>query len=238
MDLSPIEYECAGVSLTGYLAVPDVKREAAGVLVAHEAIGMNEHIKDRAYRLAKHGYVAFALDLYGATGFPRAESEARTTHLMETPGLLFDRTNAALEILAQQPIVDPQRMAAIGYCLGGVAALELARANAPIRCAIGFHPGFIRPKISPDGPINAKILLMSGADDPYASEELRAQVVAELSAKNADWQLHLFGGVGHTYTDPAIDALHLSGFRYDANADRRSWTMGLSLLKETLGDTS
>jgi dienelactone hydrolase len=235
VQLTPIEYDCAGVTLTGYLAVPNVGGPVPGVLVAHEATGMNDHVKTRAVELANRGYAAFALDLYGVTGFARSESEARTAHLMETPGLLLDRATAALRTLARQPTVDAERLGAIGFCLGGVTALELARAGAPIKCAIGFHPGLIRPTISPDGPITAKVLMMSGSDDPHAPEELRARFADEMSAKGADWQLHIFGGVGHTFTDPAIDALQIPGFGYDADADRRSWTMALSLLGETLG---
>ena len=234
MELTPIEYDCAGTVLTGYLAVPDVAGPTAGVLVAHEATGMNDHVKARASALARLGYTAFALDLYGTTGFPRAESGARTAHLMETPGLLLDRGTAALRTLARHPAVDAARIGAIGFCLGGIAALELARAGASIKCAIGFHPGLIRPTISPDGPITAKVLMMSGSDDPHAPEDLRARFAEEMAAKGADWQLHLFGGVGHTFTDPSIDALNIPGFGYDANADRRSWAMALSLLGETL----
>ncbi|MDV3128366.1 dienelactone hydrolase family protein [Mycobacterium sp. 21AC1] len=234
MELHSIEYDCAGTVLTGYLAVPDVVDPVAGVLVAHEATGMNDHVKSRARALAHQGYAAFALDLYGTTGFPRAEAEARTAHLMETPGLLLDRAMAALRTLEQQPAVDADRLGAIGFCLGGITALELARAGAQIKCAIGFHPGLVRPTISPDGPITAKVLMMSGSEDPHAPENLRARFADEMSAKGADWQLHLFGGVGHTFTDPMIDALNIPGFGYDANADHRSWTMALSLLSETL----
>jgi dienelactone hydrolase len=77
---------------------------------------------------------------------------------------------------------------------------------------------------------------MAGADDPHGPEELRAKLIAEMSAKGADRQLHLVGGVGHTFTDPSIGALHIPGFGYDANADRRSWAMALQLLAKTLND--
>jgi dienelactone hydrolase len=202
------------------------------VLVAHEAFGMNDHVKQVALRLAGLGYVAFALDLYGAAGFPLDEAKARHGDMMATPGLMFGRAKAALDALAAHPSVDESRLAAIGFCQGGIVALELARHQAPIRAAIGFHPGLQRPAGSPDGAIAAKVLMMLGDADPVVSEEARAAFAASMRASGADWQLHLFGGIGHSYSNPAIDAFGYSGFAYDEAADRRSWAMTLALLAE------
>jgi dienelactone hydrolase len=234
MGLQRIAYECEDVTLTGYLALPEAEGQAPGVLVAHEATGVGDHVRSRALALAELGYVAFALDLYGIEGFPRDEQVARHTELMDRPGLFLSRAKAGLHVLAAQPSVDTNRMAAIGFCQGGATVLELARACEPIRCAIGFHPGYVRSAGSPDGPISAKILMMSGSDDPLATEDLLANFATEMTQKGADWQLHLFGGVGHTFTNPSIDALHLPGFAYDAAADRRSWAMMRLLLEECL----
>lgn len=232
MEVTLIEYDDNGLPLTGYLATPSRPGRVPGVLVAHEAAGMNDNIKTRAAKLADAGYAAFALDMFGVEGLSREEGEARVGELMDTPGLMVQRATAALDTLIAQPAVDQTRLAAVGFCLGGVIALELARAGAPILCAAGFHPGFVRPAGSADEPVTAKILLMAGADDPYATEHLRADITSELSAKGADWQLHLFSGVGHTFTDPTIDALNRPGFAYNADADRRSWNMMLGLLAE------
>ena len=234
LTLQVVEYACDGVQLTSHLALPAGGSDLPAVLVAHESSGMNDNIQSRALALAERGYAAFALDMYGVDGFSRAESDGLLTRLMETPGLLVSRAKAALATLAAQPSVDPSRIGAIGFCLGGIVALELARAGSPIKCAVGFHPGYVRPPGSSEGPISAKVLLLSGSADPFATEDLRAQFAAEMTSKGADWQLHLFGGVGHTFTDPAIDALELPGFGYDADADRRSWAMMLAFLEECL----
>jgi dienelactone hydrolase len=202
-----------------------------GVLVAHDASGVNDHVKSRAEALAELGYAAFALDLYGVQGFPRDEMVGRHTELVETPGLFLERATAGLRTLAAQPLVDASRLAAIGFCQGGITALELARADAPILAAIGFHPGYIRPNGSRDGPIASKVLMMSGTEDPYASRDDFAAFSTEMAAKARDWQLHLFGGVGHTFTDPTIDALGLPGMAYDAAADHMSWAMMRTLLE-------
>jgi dienelactone hydrolase len=232
MSLRAIDYQSDGVRLRGYLANGGEGIDAPGVLVAHEAPGVGDHVKARAERLADLGYVAFALDLYGQEGFPLEESMTRHTELMSAPGLLFKRANAALELLSDQQGVDRDRLAAIGFCQGGVTVLELARGGAPIRCAVGFHPGLMRPAGSLDAPIKAKVLMMVGDRDPVVPSEDRAAFAAEMTAKGADWQLHVFGGVGHTYTNPAIDALGRPGFAYNKLADHRSWAMMLALLDE------
>jgi len=231
MNLEPVVYDCGGTTLTGYLAMPQTDRPVPGVLVAHDASGVNDHVNARTAALAELGYAAFALDLYGVRDIPRSEMVDRHTQLVDTPGLFLDRARAGLHALSGQPLVDNSRMAAIGFCQGGITVLELARANAPILAAIGFHPGYLRPKGSHDGPIAAKVLMMSGTEDPYASREDFDTFSTEMAAKTQNWQLHLFGGVGHTFTDPAIDALALPGMAYDALADRTSWAMMRTLLE-------
>jgi dienelactone hydrolase len=238
MNLEAIVYNCGGMELTGYFAMPASGQPVPGVLVAHDASGVNDHVKSRAVSLAELGYVAFALDLYGVQGFPRDDILGYHTELVETPGLLLKRATAALRTLAAQPLVDGSRLAAIGFCQGGITVLELARADAPILAAIGFHPGYIRPNGSQDGPITSNVLMMSGTEDPYASRDDFAAFSTEMAAKARDWQLHLFGGVGHTFTDPTIDALGLPGMAYDAAADRMSWAMMRSLLEICFEDPS
>jgi dienelactone hydrolase len=124
---------------TGYLAVPDTTGPVPGVLTAREATGMNDHVKARAPALAHQVYAAFALDLYGTTRLPR-QVRSENGPSDRNPGLLLDRATAALETLARQQAVDPERLGAIGFCLGGITTLVLARVGAPIRCAIGFTP--------------------------------------------------------------------------------------------------
>jgi dienelactone hydrolase len=235
MALSEVRYTAGDTNLTGYLADGSRGTPAPGILVAHEAPGMNDEVKRRAERLAALGYVALALDMYGVGGLTLDQARERHLELMTTPGLMLARARRALEALAAQPGVDRTRLAAIGFCQGGITSLELARSGAPIACAVGFHPGLKRPAGSPDGPIRAKVLMMIGDKDPVVPPEDRQAFAAEMDAKGADWQLHLFGGVGHSFTNPAVDALDMPGFAYDAAADRRSWAMMLALLEEAFG---
>ncbi len=231
MEQRELIYSAEGVALTGVLVDGSQGASAPGVLVAHEAPGRDDRMVTWARKLASAGYVALALDLYGAP-FSIADAMIRHEEMMQTPGLMLTRANAALDALVEQPSVDRRRLAAVGFCSGGIVATELARAGAPILCAIGFHPGLSRPVGSVDRPIGAKVLMMVGDRDPVVPPTDRAAFVAEMNEKGADWQLHLFGGVGHTYTNRRINSLGRAGFAYDATAERRAWAMAMSLLEE------
>jgi len=226
-----LSYTADGVTLTGVLVDGCEGASAPGVLVAHEAPGRDDRMVKWACKLASAGFVALALDLYGAP-FSIADAMTRHAEMMQTPGLMLSRATAALDALAALPNVDRRRLAAVGFCQGGIVAAELARAGAPILCAIGFHPGLSRPVGSPDRPIAAKVLMMVGDRDPVVPPAHRTAFAAEMDEKGADWQLHVFGGVGHTYTNPGIDALGIPGFAYDAKAERRAWALAMSLLDE------
>jgi dienelactone hydrolase len=231
MQQRELSYVAKGVTLTGVLVDGSQGTSAPGVLVAHEAPGRDERMVKWACKLASAGFVALALDLYGAP-FSIADATTRHEEMMQTPGLMLSRATAALDALAAQSNVDRRRLAAIGFCQGGIVAAELARAGAPNLCAIGFHPGLLRPVGSPDRPITAKVLMMIDDRDPVVPPAHRRAFVAEMDEKGADWQLHVFGGVGHTYTNPRIDALGIAGFAYDAKAERRAWALAMSLLDE------
>jgi dienelactone hydrolase len=233
--LVPIGYAAQdGVPLTGYLADGSRGRPAPGVLVAHEGGGLARHTKLSASRLAELGHVAFALDMYGEEepGLERAMALGKA--LRNDRPKLRSRLAAALDVLAGQANVDSGRLAAIGYCMGGAAVVELARTGAPLRAVVGFHSGFLPGTPEENEAIAGKLLLCHGADDPIVTAVQRDAFLAEASAAGIDWQLHLYGGVGHSFTNPDIDALNLPGFAYDETADRRSWQAMLSLFEEVL----
>lgn len=227
-------YEVDGVRLTGFLADSGAGASVPGILIAHEGPGVTIHVKDRARMLADVGYVAFALDMYGQASLSLDDSRQQSRLLMADAALIRRRARAALNVLAAHAHCDSSKLAVIGFCLGGVVALELARDRAPLRCAVGFHPGFKRPSGSTTGAIDAKVLMMIGEDDPIAPEEDRAAFVKEMKDAGADWQLHVFGGVGHSFTNPDIDALGFPGFSYNEQASSRAWNIMLALFDEVL----
>jgi dienelactone hydrolase len=235
-ELVAIRYAAAdGVGLTGYLADGSAGSAVPGVLVAHEGGGLARHTKERAARLADLGYVAFALDFYGEENPPLARAMELGKALRGDRPAFRSRLAAALDVLAAQANVDRSRLAAIGFCMGGAAVIELARMGAPLRAVVGFHSGFLPGTPEENETVSGKLLLCHGADDPIVTAAQRDAFLAEASAAGIDWQLHLYGGVGHSFTNPDIDALGIAGFAYDEEADRRCWTAMLSLFEETLG---
>src|SRR4051812_17671251 len=174
MDLEPIDYEANGRSYRGFLADGSGGARVPGVLVIHEGGGLTGHSKARAAQLAEAGYVAFAMDLFGPEVAPpvpgrpetMAKAQAVVRQLREDVGELRARVIAALGVLERHPTVDPARLAAIGHCFGGAAAIELARAGAPLRAAVGFHAGVLPGTAEDDAAIRARVLLCHGADDP------------------------------------------------------------------------
>lgn len=235
IELVPIRYDGGdGVALTGYLADGSGGRPAPGVLIAHEGGGLGRHTKERARRLAGLGHVAFALDYYGEEDPTLERAMALGKALRGDRPLFRSRLAAGLKVLTGQPNADPARLAGIGYCMGGAAVIELARMGAPFAAVVGFHSGFVPGVPEENAAIKGKLLLCHGADDPIVTPVQRDTFLAEASAAGIDWQLHLYGGVGHSFTNPDIDALGLPGFAYDEAADRRSWAAMLNLFEEVL----
>jgi dienelactone hydrolase len=233
MNLIEHVYEADGLRMTGFFADGSAKgSKAPGILIAHEAPGLGAQMKSRAEMLAEQGYVAFALDMYGRTGLRLEEAREESKHLMSDAGIMRRRARAALTSLSEHPHCDPAKLAAIGFCQGGVVALELARDQAPIQCAVGFHPGLKKPTGSTTQQIHAKVLMMIGNDDPIVPQEDRTAFEEDMRRASADWQLHIFGGVGHSYTNLEIDSYSFPGFAYNAQADRRAWTAMLALFDE------
>ena len=240
MVLSPISYDASGRSFTGFLADGSEGLRVPGVLVIHEGGGLTDHAKGRAARLAELGYVAFAMDLFGpdveapVPGKPEtmAKAQAVVRALREDVAELRARCAAALGVLRAHPHVDPARLAAIGFCFGGAAALELARSGAPLAAVAGFHAGVLPGSAEDDRAIGAKVLLCHGEQDPVVPASHIQDFTVRLTEAEVDWQLHLYGGVGHSFTNIEIDAWDLPGFRYDEAADRRSWAALMQLFSE------
>ena len=235
MDLQPLDYRIEGRTFTGWIADGSGGRPAPGVLVIHEGGGLTGHAKERAAMLAGLGHVAYAMDLFGLEAFDLDAAKAVVRELRADVGRLRGRCAAALAALRAHRAVDPERLAAIGYCFGGAAAIELARTGAPLLAVAGFHAGILPGSAEDDAAIRGKVLLCHGADDPAVPPEQIRAFTGQLAAAGVDWQFHLYGGVGHSFTNRAIDAWNLPGFAYDATADRRSWAALRLLLEEVFG---
>jgi dienelactone hydrolase len=230
-------YQADGLTMHGQLFFErGVKR--AGVLVFPDAFGLNAHAVERARRLAAEGYVALACDLHGEGKIiPDIQQMMATlAPLMGSPERIRDRAGSALAALSARDEVDTTRLAAIGFCLGGTMAFELARTGADIRAAVGFHAVLETKVPAALGGIKASILACIGADDPMVAPDQRAGFEAEMRIAKADWQLHLYGGVVHSFTDPDAGLRNMPEMaRYDETADTRSWAAMHGLFAQKLG---
>ncbi|MEA3063166.1 MAG: hypothetical protein QOJ94_2947 [Sphingomonadales bacterium] len=233
--LQAIDYAANGRDYRGFLADGSAGEPAPGILVAHEGGGLTDHAKGRAERLAGLGYVAFALDLFGDQAPTLDDKMALVRSLRADTAELRARGEAALKVLTSQAHVDENRLAAIGFCFGGTTIIELARGGAPLKALAGFHAGLTSAPAEDNRAIGGKLLLCLGAEDPVVPAEQRLSFLAEMTAAQVDWQMQLYGGVGHSFTNPEIDSWNYPGFRYDAQADALSWRAMRALFEETLG---
>ena len=222
-----IEYEHASVKLLGYLAYDDsVEGRRPGVIVVHEWMGHNEYARRRAEQLAGLGYAAFAIDMYGKGVRAKDPKEASQMagRFKSDRKLMRDRARAGLDVLKRQQIVDPGRLAAMGYCFGGQVSLELARAGAELAGVVSFHGALDTPTPPDAKNIKGKVLALHGAADPFVPPEHVAAFTKEMEDATVDYQFVSYGpGVVHGFTNPDNKGSPMKGVGYDENADRRSW---------------
>lgn len=232
-----VTYECDGVKLKGYLAWDDAAQgKRPGVLVVHEWWGLNDYARKRAEQLAGLGYVAFACDMYGAgksTEHPK-EAAAMAGAVRKNLDTWLGRARAGLKVLQGDKHVDASRVAAIGYCFGGSTVQQLAFHGADLAAVVSFHGAPVVPTDASAGKVKAKILLCTGALDPFIPEAKLHDQRRALDQLKADYQMIFYGGAQHSFTVPDIGARNVKGLAYNAEADRRSWQDMLQLFRETL----
>lgn len=233
-----IDYRQGETPLQGFLAWDDAsKSPRPGVLVVHEWWGHNEHARQQARRLAEAGYVGFALDLFGkgkVTTHPK-DAETFLTEAAKDPAALIARFNAALDLLKRDPKVDPQKIGAIGYCFGGGVVLDQARSGADLDAVASFH-GMLGSKTpARKGQVKARILVLTGADDPMAPPQQVEAFRNEMTAAGAKFDVVSYPGARHGFTNPQADKAGMDALAYNAEADKKSWAAFLAMLKQVFG---
>ncbi len=229
-----IEYSQAGTPLKGFLAWDDAaKGKRPGVLVIHEWWGQNEHARNQAVRLAKAGYVGFALDMYGngkSTTHPE-DAEAFVREASKDKAVLRARFDAALKVLKQQPQVDPNRIGAVGYCFGGGVALAMAAQGEPLEAVATFHGAM--PSTEPvKGKVKPRILINTGGADPMVPPDEVEAYAKELKSAGANVAVITYPGAKHSFTAPDAAQAGMQGLAYDADADRKSWDATMKMFRE------
>jgi dienelactone hydrolase len=222
-----VDYRQGDTILEGYLAYDDaLQGKRPGVLVVHEWTGINSYVKKRTEQLASLGYVAFAADIYGKgvrPATPELAGKEAAKYRGKDRGLIRARAAAGLAVLSGNPHVDTARLAVIGYCFGGTAALELARSGANLQGTVSFHGGLDTPVPADALKIRGKVLVLHGADDPHVPPEQVAAFQQEMRLAKVDWQMVYYGGAVHSFTNPDSGNDPSKGAAYNAAADRRSW---------------
>ncbi len=230
-----VQYRHGETLLEGYLAYDDaVKGPRPGVLVVHEWMGLGDYAMKRAEQLAGMGYVAFALDMYGKGVRAKTPEEAAKLsgiYKGDRP-LMRARAQAGLDELRKQPLVDPARIAAIGYCFGGTTVLELARSGADVAGVVSFHGGLGTPQPADAKNIKGKVLVLHGADDPHVPPAEVAAFQDEMRKAAVDWQMIYYGGAVHSFTNPGSGTDASTGVAYNEKADKRSWEAMKAFFKE------
>jgi dienelactone hydrolase len=220
-----IDYQQGDTTLEGVLVWDDaVSGPRPGVLVVHQWLGLTDYEKHRAEMLAGLGYVAFCADVYGKGVRPKTVAEAgvEASKYKADRKLLRARVNAGLEQLKKSELLDPKRVAAIGYCFGGTAVLELARSGAELNGVVSFHGGLDSPTPADGKNIRCPILACHGADDPFEKPEDLTAFENEMRDAKVDWRLIKYGGAVHSFTQPD-PGFSNPGAKYNEKADKRSW---------------
>jgi dienelactone hydrolase len=235
-----IEYKVGDATLEGFLSYDDsiaTGEKRPGVIIVHEWWGLNDYPKMRAQMLAKLGYVAFCADMYGkgkTTRDPK-QAEAWATEVATKPDVAKARTQAAFDMLRKQPQVDPQKIAAIGYCFGGSVVLEMARRGMDLAAVVSFHGGLDTEHKAQKGQVKAQILVCHGADDTFDPPENVVNFQKEMTEAGVSWQVNIYSGAVHAFTNPDADKAGIKGVAYNKVADQRSWEAMRQFFKEVLG---
>jgi dienelactone hydrolase len=234
MQAGTVEYKDGATVCEGFVASNGKPGRKPCVLIAHQWAGLGDQERAKAEEFAASGYVGFAIDIYGkgVRGEAMGDNSALMGPFVNDRAKLRQRLKAAIEAARAHPDVDPTRIAVIGYCFGGLCALDVARSGTgDVRGVVSIHGIFAPPNLGTQAKIKAKVLVLHGWDDPMATPNDVVGLAKEMTAAGADWQLHAYGHAMHAFTAPKANAPE-RGVKYDADADRRSAAAMTAFLQE------
>jgi dienelactone hydrolase len=231
---APHVYQHGDLALQGELFRPTAAPNGRAVLVVHEADGVGGNVRRHCHRLAALGYVALAADMHGGGAPLAGAAMARALDRFRSdPDLLRARVAAGLHALRTATGVGPANCAAIGFCFGGFAVLELARAGGDVAAVASFHGLLTILRPAEPGAVRARIAVFTGARDPLVPPDDVAAFGREMTAARADWRLHCYGEALHSFTNSAVDALGDPRMAYHPAAHRQSWAALVAFLDES-----
>lgn len=230
-----ISYRDGDQPLKGYFAPVADGGRAPGVLIVHAWLGVTNSIKARADRLAQEGYSAFACDIFGRPTDIPAGPRPMVDPFRADRRMFRRRVRAGLEAMCRQPEVVADRVAAMGYCFGGNAVLELARDGAPLRGIVSFHGELDTPLPAGPGDIKGKVLVLTGDDDPVVPFEKVAAFREEMRRARANWEIDIYSGARHSFTgEGSLGPEKTPEAVLNPQAEARSWQSMLRFFEEVL----
>lgn len=244
MKTTNVEYPAKNCLSKGFLAYDNNRTEKRpGVLVAHTWWGCNQFVKDRAIELGNLGYVALAIDLYG-DGKVAANPEEAASLMMPLfldRKLLQDRLLSAFEFLKAHPLVDSDKIGAIGFCFGGLSVIELLRTGSNIAAVVSFH-GVLGDAMGQmhatagirNKKINGSLLVLHGHNDPLVSSDDIANLEKEMTKNGADWQINIYGNTSHAFMNEEMQDPE-NGLVYNPKTAKRAWLSMINFFKEIFG---
>jgi len=233
-----VSYKADGTTLKGYIAYDDaIKGKRPAVLVVHEWWGHNEYARKRARMLAKLGYTALAVDMYGNGKQARHPDDAGkfSSEVSKNMPMAKARFEAGMNLLRKDKTVDAGNMAAIGYCFGGGVVLNMARQGEDLKGVLSFHGSLGTESPAQPGKIKARIVSFSGEADPMIGADSVAAFKKEMDAAKANYRVVTYPGVQHSFTNPEADKLGKKfklPLAYNAEADKDSWQQATVFLRE------
>jgi len=233
-----VEYKDGDTVCEGFLAYDDASdKPRPGVLVVQDWTGVGDYVKGRAQQLAELGYVAFCADIYGKGVRPTDPKEcaAEAGKYKGDRPMLRARVKAGLDQLVKNPLVQKDKVAAIGYCFGGTTVLELARSGADVQGTVSFHGGLGSPTPDDAKNIKGKVLVCHGADDPFVKPDEVAAFKDEMAKGAVSFKFVAYPGAVHSFSNPKAGSDNSKGSAYNEAADKESWAAMKVFFAEVLG---
>jgi dienelactone hydrolase len=232
----PLEYKDDTLHLKGFY-VPSLKpaEKQPGIIIIHAWMGITGHEKSTALNLGRLGYNVLAADIYGSTvNITDPKEAARLSGYYKKNHIIYQsRVRAAFEALIKQG-TDPENIVIMGYCFGGTGAIEAGRAGIPVKGIVSFHGGLGKDSLRTNTAIQAKVLILHGADDPHVSEKEIKKFQQEMREGKTDWQMIYYANAVHAFTDPSAGDDNSKGAAYNKLADERSWKAMEAFLDEVM----
>ncbi len=224
-----VVYTSDSTNLKGFLVYDNnIKGNRPGVLIVHEWWGLNDYARSRARMLAELGYTAFALDMYGdgKTATHPEDAQKFATAIFSNVKVGEDRFLAAYSFLKGQETVEPNNIAAVGYCFGGAVVLHMARIGTDLKAVASFHGGIQAITPAQEGVVKAFILVCNGADDPFTTPEQIEAFKKEMDSAKVNYEFINYEGAVHSFTNPSADSVGKKfnmPLAYNEKADKESW---------------